>query len=564
MSHGLSPTTNVRPAFLDRLRRDEDGAIMVIAVFMAAVLVGAIWYTWGLGEAMLYRQQLRQAADASAFDSAVLHALGMNMIAMINITMAAVLSVLVALMVVFVGAIVCTLIALALLAIPGVDIVDAEGLAALLDFDDTMYNLISNVAPKIQKALTWMNTSEGIVAIAMPWAGFVASLQSADEYGGAVQSTWATSLSMIPLRLPYYSDKLDAYLKEKLPVIPGYNQQIHPTRIPLLARYGLPVQDDVFGMLCMHAGMELVDELALLLQALTLNSLPIEKVAKPVSQWFGMAVGTMPWLFCSGVEPLDAAADLIGDAGVPKFLLNFLLPPIVKSTPVLNKIGDDKMMKDIKDLTHGWDIFPMKPFDESSNGSAFMQVYSSASGSPTVGTGAITGVAVAGWTPVATTDNSGADSNDFAEAEFYYDCGNPADSDDQMVVGTDDTNGGWQECKYNAMWNMRWKTRLRRYHQCEWDVRKDIELSLWQGTGFDKFVQSVLPPPIAQGSLAKTQALDKAKACFTSVGAGSTSGTGDFGGCPWPIGDWFSFPNGGKVGLNSGTPDGYPMSAVLH
>lgn len=45
---------------------------------MAAVLVGAVWYTFGLGEARIYRQQMRAAVDAAAFDSSVVHARGMN------------------------------------------------------------------------------------------------------------------------------------------------------------------------------------------------------------------------------------------------------------------------------------------------------------------------------------------------------------------------------------------------------------------------------------------------------------------------------------------------------
>jgi hypothetical protein len=207
---------------------------------------------------------------------------------------------------------------------------------------------------------------------------------------------------------------------------------------------------------------------------------------------------------------------------------------------------------------------PMKPFDESSNGNSFMQVYGSAYGNTLLGAGAMQGVAVAGWTPADAPSNSPAESHDFAEAEFYFDCGNPDTSDDQTLLGTNDTDGAWQQCKYNAMWNMRWKTRMRRYHQFEWDVRKEIELSLYQGLGVDKFVQSWLPPIFSNGSLAKTRALDPVKACITSFGSGSTSGTGDFGGCPLPFGTWFSFPNGGKVGLWNGTPDGYSMSEVVH
>jgi hypothetical protein len=258
-----------RPPLLRRLQRDDDGAIMVIGVFMAAVLVGAIWYTWGLGEAMIYRQQLRQGVDATAFDSAVIHALGMNMLAMMNITMAAVLSVLVALEVVFVGALAATIVSWALLVIPGIDIVDTADVNFLVDVDIKLFNTIKKVQPKIFDALASLNTAEGWVAIGMPFAGLFVSTQTRDDYLPAVQATFSFSSSMIPLRWPHKSNAWDKKIKDALPTIKYYNQKLAPTRIPLLSRYGLPVQDDVFGMLCLHAGMELVDELNLLMQAST-------------------------------------------------------------------------------------------------------------------------------------------------------------------------------------------------------------------------------------------------------------------------------------------------------
>src|SRR5437660_153695 len=77
--------------------KDQRGAAMVIGVFMSVFLVGALWYIVGLGDAMIYRQRVQEAADATAFSAAVVHARGMNIIAMINIIMAAVMAVLVAL-----------------------------------------------------------------------------------------------------------------------------------------------------------------------------------------------------------------------------------------------------------------------------------------------------------------------------------------------------------------------------------------------------------------------------------------------------------------------------------
>jgi hypothetical protein len=533
---------------------DDRGAVMVIAIFMAAVVVGVVWYTFGLGEAMVYRQQMRAAVDASAFDSAVVHALGMNMLAMMNIAMAAVLSILVLLMIIFVGGLMLTVIAIILLAVPGVDIIDAGALVALLDFDSDMLDTIETVQPWIFKTLTVMNVSEGSLAIIMPWAGFIASTQAGGQYGGAVTSTWAFSPSMVPMRAPYASNALDAKLKKVLPELklPGGLKAQPSAKVPLLQRYGLPVQDDTYGMLCMHAGMELADEAGVMLK---IQSLGLGGVSQSIIDKFGQVLGTVvgavPWMFCSGVDPAQILKNLDGGTTA-----NAALNAILKTAKDLSSSDYPSM-------------YPMKPFDETKNGGDFQQVWSSANGQASLGGGAVQGVAIAGFSTVAPDTNTGSQAQDIAEAEFYFDCGGPDAGSDQTVLGTTDTDGDWQNCKYNAMWNMRWKTRLRRYHQFQWDIRKDIELSLYQGLGVDGLVKGILPPTLQEGSLAKTGALDPIKSCITSIGGGTTSGTGDFGGCPIPIGSWIWGSGGiggtgGKIGLGSDTADGYSMDQVLH
>src|SRR5689334_7262483 len=82
---------------MNKLGRDQGGAILVIGVFMAAFLVGVLWYIIGLGDAAIYREYMQDGADATTFAAAVYQARGMNIIALLNLIMAAVLAVLVAL-----------------------------------------------------------------------------------------------------------------------------------------------------------------------------------------------------------------------------------------------------------------------------------------------------------------------------------------------------------------------------------------------------------------------------------------------------------------------------------
>jgi hypothetical protein len=66
---------------------------MVIGIFLAMLVVGMLYFVWGIGEAIIYRQMMQDAADSAAFGGAVIDARGMNLIALLNVVMAAAASV---------------------------------------------------------------------------------------------------------------------------------------------------------------------------------------------------------------------------------------------------------------------------------------------------------------------------------------------------------------------------------------------------------------------------------------------------------------------------------------
>jgi hypothetical protein len=72
-----------------RLLQDQGGATMVMGVFIAVLLVGMIYYVWGIGDAIMHRERMQDASDTAAFSAAVIHARGMNMLALINMISAA-------------------------------------------------------------------------------------------------------------------------------------------------------------------------------------------------------------------------------------------------------------------------------------------------------------------------------------------------------------------------------------------------------------------------------------------------------------------------------------------
>jgi hypothetical protein len=81
------------PGEATSLKRNQSGAIMVMGVFMAALMVGFIYYVKGIGDAILFRERMQDAADSGAFSAVAVHARGMNLIALLNITMVSVLAV---------------------------------------------------------------------------------------------------------------------------------------------------------------------------------------------------------------------------------------------------------------------------------------------------------------------------------------------------------------------------------------------------------------------------------------------------------------------------------------
>lgn len=80
-----------------RFMTDDRGAVMLIAVFFAVFLVSILYLGIGAGEAVLFREHLQDTADSAALSGAITYARLMNLIVLINLVMAALVAILVAL-----------------------------------------------------------------------------------------------------------------------------------------------------------------------------------------------------------------------------------------------------------------------------------------------------------------------------------------------------------------------------------------------------------------------------------------------------------------------------------
>lgn len=81
MAHAI---TAERPR---NLLDDERGAIMIMGLFMATMIIGAMWYMKGIGDAIVFRDRMQEGADHVVFSSAAVHARGMNLISVTNLVM---------------------------------------------------------------------------------------------------------------------------------------------------------------------------------------------------------------------------------------------------------------------------------------------------------------------------------------------------------------------------------------------------------------------------------------------------------------------------------------------
>lgn len=170
-------------ARLARLPREQRGVILIPALLMGAVLAGAMAHLADIHTAISYREQAQELADVAAGEGAYWHAQGMNLLALLNILMAVVLSLFVALRLAELIAVAVSIIAA---FIPG-----GGGVAATAARQaEQFYQWERKLSPPLMRTLNWGTKIEEAVAAAFP---YVALAASAAKDGGS-GFAWSTSL----------------------------------------------------------------------------------------------------------------------------------------------------------------------------------------------------------------------------------------------------------------------------------------------------------------------------------------------------------------------------------
>lgn len=245
------------------LVRDDQGAILVLGIFMCACMVGMLWYLAGIGDAIVYRERMQAGADAAAFSGAVLHARGMNLIVLLNIIMACILGIRVALKVV---ATVLFVVGAILTAIPFPVPIALGNIA--LQVGRATDQAARALKQPIDSSIKALNAVQEGIARVVPPASIAGSYQVGERYGPIVRSSAAGS--------------------------------------PLSVRDGLPVVDGSEDKLCEMAGRAFG-------AILTWKSPIPSSLAGEVEGMLGKAVRAGGAYFCeigSGGSPPDFSEEL--------------------------------------------------------------------------------------------------------------------------------------------------------------------------------------------------------------------------------------------------------------
>lgn len=235
---------------------------------MAVFLVAVLYYLVGIGETILHRQRLQDAADAAAFSAAAMHARGMNIIVLMNMVMAALLAILVVLKLV------------ELLCIAGIAI--AVGLSfftfgasmaavpPLKAGRDTMSTLFQQLKPPIYTALQGLHTA------------------ASDEQFGIKRAIPLASQARVMTKLQHeYSPTTTALVT-----------------FPVLDT--LPIADDSFERLCEKAGQYAGSAVMLPFRAPPLHVIP-RVVSTAIEDLAGGLAESFPSWFCGGSGTVPSA-----------------------------------------------------------------------------------------------------------------------------------------------------------------------------------------------------------------------------------------------------------------
>lgn len=181
------------PRSLRALGSDTRGAVMLTGLFMSCFLIGALWFLIGIGDAIIFREKMQEAADTGAFASAALQAKGMNFISLCNLLILAAVTIHI-----IMGVISDIYLAMAIISCSSFDYGGCAAKTAVwqawLQLWNQYFNAMKPAAQAVHKA-------QVIAGVAYPAMGLVEAGQLGRKYTsqtGTKPNVLALSGSLIP------------------------------------------------------------------------------------------------------------------------------------------------------------------------------------------------------------------------------------------------------------------------------------------------------------------------------------------------------------------------------
>jgi hypothetical protein len=252
---------------------NERGAIMLIAVFFAIFGVAILYYMIGMSQAVLFRERMQDAADATALSDAITNARGMNFIVLLNIVMAALMAILVTIKLVEGLAILGMFIAAAL-AWPTFG-ASLAAIPPLRSIQQGMSDLYEVTKTPVYTALEILHQTATTVKQITPGAADEVASSDGTEHWG--------------------------------------NSSIRSFALGSRVSIGLPVEDDSFDNLCGRAGTYPAK-----LAANMLSGSALQPIANELSSAMGEITQSLSSWFCGDSSGTAPKYETRKNAGYPK------------------------------------------------------------------------------------------------------------------------------------------------------------------------------------------------------------------------------------------------------
>jgi hypothetical protein len=420
---------------------DQRGAVMITGLFMSCFLIGALWFIMGVGDAIIFRDRMQEAADSGAFTSAALHAKGMNFISACNLLMLVMIAVHILL-----GIIHDVLLAVCIVTL-------GFGCGAWVKARKvyTGYEKFFKPAVRVLHAL------EVAAAYGYPYLGFIKGMRVGGTYGndkkvGGV-TVLAVSSSMVPGQLIVGSGNGV--------LTPGAERESPSSRgVTGTKKLGLPVEPKKFSDVCKKIGNTIFDAgMALAREKRSVGGRAMRIVQRIIGDVLSlrycndMGSGAASTIMNTFGEEFDKGNEAVDEANADIRREN--------QTRAENgeRLEDTIERAEKKSfgggIDPGFDKFwgedgPLHTIAVGRNGSQWMQVWS-INLSPKYTEQNERRVKIASRMGGGPDGEQGSFAY-FAQAEFYFDC------DDKW--GEPACNGGSRDS--NASYAIKWRARLRR------------------------------------------------------------------------------------------------------